>query len=266
MKDKHKTKEQLLNELAELRQRVAELEAVKAEREVAEEALQESQQLLQSIIDSAPAYIYVKDYTADTDTGHIMLLNRQCRALFGFTSDEVIGSTDYDIFPTETADAFRETDLAVLSAGVPVEWEEVILQDDGPHIYSSSKFPLYDADGAAYAICGISTDITERKQMEEELREYRDHLEKLVEERTVEFVKVNEQLQQEITERKQAEERLAYQAHLLANVNDAILATDDRFVVTAWNQAAEEIHGWKAEEAIGRAVQEVIPSDFTDAQ
>jgi len=68
------------------------------------------------------------------------------------------------------------------------------------------------------------------------------------------------------TERVRAEERLAYQAYLLANVNDAILATDDRFVVTAWNRAAEEIHGWKAEEAIGRVVQEVIPSDFTDAQ
>ncbi len=70
----------------------------------------------------------------------------------------------------------------------------------------------------------------------------------------------------DITELKRVEERLAYQAHLLANVNDAILATDDRFIVTAWNRAAEEIHGWKAEEAIGRVVQEVAPSDFTDAQ
>jgi PAS domain S-box-containing protein len=70
----------------------------------------------------------------------------------------------------------------------------------------------------------------------------------------------------DITERKRAEEQVAYQAHLLANVNDAILATDDRFVVTAWNRAAEEIHGWKAEEAIGRMVQELIPTDFTAVQ
>ncbi len=67
-------------------------------------------------------------------------------------------------------------------------------------------------------------------------------------------------------ERKRAEAHLAYQAHLLANVHDAILAVDERFVLAAWNRAAEEMYGWKAEEVLGRKVQEVIRSGFSQAQ
>ncbi|MBI5841861.1 MAG: PAS domain S-box protein [Chloroflexi bacterium] len=70
----------------------------------------------------------------------------------------------------------------------------------------------------------------------------------------------------DISERKRAEERLVYQSQLLANVHDAIIATDEHFTLTEWNRAAEQMYGWKAEEAIGRKVNEVIPTEFTDAQ
>ncbi len=70
----------------------------------------------------------------------------------------------------------------------------------------------------------------------------------------------------DISERKRAEERLVYQSQLLANVHDAIIATDEHFTLTEWNRAAEQLYGWKAEEAIGRKVHDVIPTEFTDAQ
>ena len=57
----------------------------------------------------------------------------------------------------------------------------------------------------------------------------------------------------DITHRKQAEAQLTYQAYLLEIVNDAIIASDENFVFTAWNKAAEEIYGWKAEEVLGRS-------------
>jgi PAS domain S-box-containing protein len=69
------------------------------------------------------------------------------------------------------------------------------------------------------------------------------------------------------TERQRQQEKAAgYQAKLLENVHDAILATDDRFVLKAWNAAAENIYGWKAEEVLGRPVGDVIRADFTNAQ
>ena len=71
---------------------------------------------------------------------------------------------------------------------------------------------------------------------------------------------------QDITERKQAEEHIAYQAHLLANVHDAIIAIDEGLNVTAWNRAAEEMYGWKAEEVLGRNVVGSLRSESTEAR
>jgi len=72
--------------------------------------------------------------------------------------------------------------------------------------------------------------------------------------------------QQDITERKRAEEKMAYQAFLLEHVNDAILATDGQRVITSWNPAAEKMFGWTEEEAIGRFAQEVILTEITPEQ
>ena len=69
------------------------------------------------------------------------------------------------------ADAFQANDRKVLKAQAPLEMEEVALRDDGPHTYISIKFPLFDSNGIPYGVCGISTDITERKRAEKMLLE-----------------------------------------------------------------------------------------------
>ena len=66
----------------------------------------------------------------------------------------------------------------------------------------------------------------------------------------------------DITERKQYERQIAFQAKLLNEVNDAIIAGDMDFIVTSWNRAAEELYGWKADEVIGREIREVLPVEF----
>ncbi len=70
----------------------------------------------------------------------------------------------------DIADAFRANDVAVLEQNRTVEYEERAPHPDGLHAYISMKFPLCDHTGKAYATCGISTDITERKRAEDELR------------------------------------------------------------------------------------------------
>ncbi len=62
----------------------------------------------------------------------------------------------------------------------------------------------------------------------------------------------------DISVRKQTEAQFAYHAYLLANVNDAVIASDERFVITVWNRAAEVLYGWKAEEVIGLLASEVF--------
>lgn len=70
------------------------------------------------------------------------------------------------------------------------------------------------------------------------------------------------ELEKAETERKQAEEQIQYLAQLIANVSDAVIASDERFVLTFWNLAAERMYGWKAEEVLGRNEQETLRSEF----
>src|SRR5688500_17172581 len=67
-------------------------------------------------------------------------------------------------------------------------------------------------------------------------------------------------------ERKRAEGQINYHARLLRHINDAVIATDDQFRITAWNRAAESIYGWTAAEVIGRSVDEILRSGFSDQQ
>ncbi|MFN3134275.1 MAG: PAS domain S-box protein [Candidatus Kryptonium sp.] len=69
-------------------------------------------------------------------------------------------------------------------------------------------------------------------------------------------------IQSDITERKKIEEQIRYQANLIENVNDAIIAADLNFRITSWNKAAEKMYGYKAEEVIGKEISEVVPVEF----
>ncbi len=144
--------------------------------------LRESRELLQAILDNTTAVMYVKD-----TEGRYMLINRQYELLFHVTREQVLGKTDHDIFPKETADAFRANDLRVLHSGSPIELEEMIPHGDELNTYISLKVPLCDAAGTPYALCGISTDITQRKRAQDALQALTSSLEQKVQERTAEL-------------------------------------------------------------------------------
>jgi two-component system, NtrC family, sensor kinase len=128
-----------------------------------EAELKENQERLQAILDHSPAVIYVKDLE-----GRYLLTNHRHEALFHLAPGQARGKTDLELFPRHIALAFRENDRRIIETGLPSEFEEIAPHDDGPHTYISIKFPLRDSGGKIYAVCGISTDISERKRMEEE--------------------------------------------------------------------------------------------------
>lgn len=131
-----------------------------------EEALRESQQLLQMLFAHLPVAVLLK---AAAD-GRFVLWNAASEALFGLRAEEVIGKTDYDFFPREQADAFRAKDREVLARGVT----EVIPEEpvDSPHlgrrIVRTTKIPLYDERGKPTYLLVICDDLTERRRAEQE--------------------------------------------------------------------------------------------------
>jgi PAS domain S-box-containing protein len=133
-------------------------------RNEAEKALRRNREQLLGIINNTTAVIYMKD-----PQGRYLLINERYKALFSLTEAQIIGRTDHDIFPLAVADAIRANDLKVLTAVEALEIEEVVRRRDEPRTYISVKFALRDERGTAYAVCGISTDITERKRTEEAL-------------------------------------------------------------------------------------------------
>ncbi|MGB8217232.1 MAG: PAS domain S-box protein [Candidatus Methanoperedens sp.] len=257
-----------------VKERTGELKAVNkalkaeiTEHKLAEEALRESEGRLQSILDNSSTVVFLKDLE-----GRYITVNRRFEELFHMTLQDVVGKSDHEIFPREHADRFRQHDLLALEKGGPIEVEEFVPHDDGLHVYISVKFPLFTAGKKPYAVCGIATDITERKRAEKALRQAHDELEIRVQERTAKLVEANAAIQEwtsklektnieltaEIVERKHAEEKIREQATLLDKALDAIALRNLEHNLIYWNKGAELLYGWTAEEVIGKNADELL--------
>ncbi len=164
--DRRRVERSLLTLNRRLEDRVAERTA----------ALQESRQQLHAILENANTPIYVKDLA-----GRYVLANRLTEDHLSPDGQSLLGRTDHDVLPPSIADPLVEHDRQVLAANGPLRFEETLSLPDGPHVFLTVKFPLRDAQGAANAVCGISSDITELKRAEQELRSSEAQFRALVE-------------------------------------------------------------------------------------
>ncbi|MCM1981937.1 response regulator [Lyngbya confervoides] len=131
------------------------------ERKQAEQALRESEQRLQAILDHSPAVIYLLDHQ-----NRHLLVNHSYAALLSISAQDLVGKGLQEVWPPEMADRFATQNRAVLETGQLLQIEDTLPLPDGIHSFITVKFPLSDATGTPYALCGISTDITEKKNLE----------------------------------------------------------------------------------------------------
>jgi PAS domain S-box-containing protein len=141
-----------------------------AERKRAEEELRRSEAFLDSVVENIPNMIFVKE----AKDLRFVRFNKAGEYLLGYSQQDLIGKNDYDFFPKDQADFFTAKDREVLRGGklVDIPEEPIRTRHRGIRILHTKKIPLYDTGGNPLYLLGISEDITERKQAEENLKNY----------------------------------------------------------------------------------------------
>ncbi|RUW63395.1 diguanylate cyclase [Mesorhizobium sp. M7A.F.Ca.US.008.03.1.1] len=136
------------------------------------EALQ-SRRIYKAVVEALPDCLNVKDLE-----GRFIAANpATARLMRAVNTNALIGKTDFDFYPRETARKFHEDELAILAAGVPSTIEQRLHHGDGPDGWLSTlKAPFRDQSGTIVGLITHNRDITTRRQLEDELAESRVRL------------------------------------------------------------------------------------------
>lgn len=136
-----------------------------SDRRRAEQAFRESEELFRTFTTKVPVAIFIKDLR-----GRYTLANPLASEALG-RPEGVVGMTDHDLLPADVADRLRQRDLEVISTGQAGETVEIVEREGFHADYLSVKFPLVDAQGRTVGVCGVATDITQRRRDQEALQE-----------------------------------------------------------------------------------------------
>jgi len=127
----------------------------------AEEGERDTQRILRGLVDNSPDVIYVK-----SSESRLMLVNEPYARVLGRPVDELVGRREDELFPAELVAAWRATDHQIFDEDAPRRQSNTFYVDGQPREFMTVQFPIYADDGAPYAICGISTDVTELRTAE----------------------------------------------------------------------------------------------------
>lgn len=147
-------------------------------RHQTEEALAQERNMLRTLIDSIPDYVYIKD----TASRFIITNPANARVLRAKTPEEAIGKTDLDFFPHDEATRYYAAEQEIVRTGQPLVNAEEISQDPSGNTRwtLTTKVPIRDGEGKVVGLVGIGRDITARKQAEETLSRERSLLHALI--------------------------------------------------------------------------------------
>tara|TARA_R110000868_G_scaffold259361_14_gene517507 strand:- start:2938 stop:5565 length:2628 start_codon:yes stop_codon:yes gene_type:complete len=124
----------------------------------------QQKQLMDAIINQSNSIIYVKD-----EKGELKLVNQAFQKIFGLSKPEALGENDYGLLDPQSALQIRKNDRMVLDEDGPIQFEEEIILNGNSRFYQTVKYPLKNVPGFENHICGISTDITIRKNLIKDL-------------------------------------------------------------------------------------------------
>lgn len=204
------------------------------ERKQIEMEFRESDRQLQGILDCAPLCISLKDLQ-----GRYKWVNRRYLEIFNVHPEDVVGKTAREVFPY-VADESEAYDREALASLAPEGGNEISIKINGEtRTLLQTKFILKDVAGWPSEICGIASEITERKQMERSLEIH-----------SKEMGRITKEL-------RYSEQRLQV---VLDTAATGIITIDETGIVESFNPSAEQIFGYAAEAVIGKNVRMLMPS------
>jgi PAS domain S-box-containing protein len=196
---------------AELEDAIASLEAEIRIRNQIEAALENSYNLLNGVVENSDDVIYVKNRE-----GCYLLGNASLGKTLGCSIQDLFGKDDSELLPSDIAATLKEHDRQVVETGESRTFEEAILIGRQWRIFSSNKSPYRNSKGEIVGSIGICRDMTDRVEMERQLKNFAEKQALLIEHTPLAAIEWNENLE-----------------------------------IVAWNPSAERIFGYSREEAIG---------------
>jgi PAS domain S-box-containing protein len=138
------------------------------ERKRAEEAKTEYETLIRGIVDNSGSIVVVRNLQ-----GQYLMVNTEVEKVLGMESEQIIGKTPFDIHTRDKANNILIDDKKVIDSRCLLEIEDQLNVKGEIRIFQGTRFPLINSAGEVYAVCTVATDITERKQAEEEIRKFK---------------------------------------------------------------------------------------------
>lgn len=243
---------------------LAELLGAYWERKKMVQALRASEAQFRTLTETAPAIIFV--WQPDLEDS-LLYLNTGYTSISGYSLEDALNTNYWDFVHPDFRSLLKARGRARLRGdSIPDRYESKFITKNGDELWGDLTLNTIEWDGKQ-AVIGVICDITEHKQMEDELRLTYDELEFRVIERTAELVSVNEKLRQEIVERQQIEQELLlsearYRA-IIEDQSELVLRMLPDKTITFVNEAYCKFFGKKAENFIGKSV---VPTIYPDDQ
>ncbi len=159
-----------------MNRKFSELEKLENEHRLTIEILQASENKYKKLLENLPQKIFHKD----KNSVYVSCNNKYARDL-KIQPDEIIGKTDYDFYTRELAEKYRADDKRIMDSGKTEYIEEKYIQNGHEVFVQTAKTPLKDEEGNTIGILGIFWDITERRQIEQALKESEEHYRTIIE-------------------------------------------------------------------------------------
>jgi len=188
------------------------------DRKQVEADLRERNALLNSILESTPDFIVVKDRE-----GRLVALNSNIANFFGKPIEEIIGKDDSELLPPDIARKIMAKDRQIMATGIAEAYEEDVSTGETSMTFFTSKVPWRDNQGNIVGVIATTRDISDRKQAEQKLRETLEMLD------------------------------LASDAIIIRDMDDRILY---------WNQGAEKLYGWTKAQVVGQYIHTFLETVF----